>query len=119
MRPGLASRAAEMLSGACCRAGPRLGSLMLAPVTKTVPAATQSLRFRSTSSVQGFSEQARERSKSVTSFYNQSAIDVSAEKVRVRVNVFFALVTPGLCSCSGGCEGMKRRSRHVYSNVSR
>uniref|UniRef100_A0A3Q2CK06 Protein-serine/threonine kinase n=1 Tax=Cyprinodon variegatus TaxID=28743 RepID=A0A3Q2CK06_CYPVA len=38
-------------------------------------------RFRSTSSAQGFSELARERSKTVTSFYNQSAIDVSAEKV--------------------------------------
>lgn len=31
--------------------------------------------------MQGFSELARERSKTVTSFYNQSAIDISAEKV--------------------------------------
>lgn len=31
--------------------------------------------------MQSFSELARERSKTVTSFYNQSAIDASAEKV--------------------------------------
>ena len=85
MRPGLAARAVEMLSGATCRARPRLGSLLLAPLTKTVPpmSSTGSHRFRSTSSVQGFSELARERSKTVTSFYNQSAIDVSAEKVKL------------------------------------
>lgn len=85
MRPGLAGIAVEMLSGAASRARPRLGSLLLAPVTKTVPpmSSTESHRFRSTSSMQGFSELARERSKTVTSFYNQSAIDVSAEKVRM------------------------------------
>lgn len=85
MRPGLAGLAAEMLSGATCRARPRLGSLLLAPVTKTVPpmSGTDNRRFRSTSSMQGFSELARERSKTVTSFYNQSAIDVSAEKVKI------------------------------------
>lgn len=38
-------------------------------------------RFRSTSSMSSYSELARERSKTVTSFYNQSAIDASAEKV--------------------------------------
>uniref|UniRef100_A0A8C7KXS7 Protein-serine/threonine kinase n=1 Tax=Oncorhynchus kisutch TaxID=8019 RepID=A0A8C7KXS7_ONCKI len=42
-------------------------------------------RFRSTSSIQGYTELARERSKTVTSFYNQSAIDVSAEKASVRL----------------------------------
>ncbi|XP_022594520.1 3-methyl-2-oxobutanoate dehydrogenase [lipoamide] kinase, mitochondrial isoform X2 [Seriola dumerili] len=89
MRPGLAGIAVEMLSGATCRARPRLGSLFLAPVTKTVSpmSNTESHRFRSTSSMQGFSELARERSKTVTSFYNQSAIDVSAEKASVRLTL--------------------------------
>uniref|UniRef100_A0A8C9YS33 Protein-serine/threonine kinase n=1 Tax=Sander lucioperca TaxID=283035 RepID=A0A8C9YS33_SANLU len=78
-----------MLSGATCRARPRLGSLLLDPLTKTVPlmSSTGSRRFRSTSSMQGFSEMARERSKTVTSFYNQSAIDVSAEKASVRLTL--------------------------------
>lgn len=73
-----------MLSGVTGASRPRLGCLLLAPVAKTVPpiSSTGSLRFRSTSSVQGYSELARERSKTVTSFYNQSAIDTSAEKVR-------------------------------------
>uniref|UniRef100_A0A3Q3EXD0 Protein-serine/threonine kinase n=1 Tax=Labrus bergylta TaxID=56723 RepID=A0A3Q3EXD0_9LABR len=71
MRPGLASIAAEMLSGATGVARPSTGSH----------------RFRSTSSLQGFSEMARERSKTVTSFYNQSAIDVSAEKASVRLTL--------------------------------
>ncbi|KAG2459105.1 BCKD dehydrogenase, partial [Polypterus senegalus] len=44
-----------------------------------------SARFRSTSSMTGYTELARERSKTVTSFYNQSAIDVSAEKPSVRL----------------------------------
>lgn len=83
MRLVLAGIAAEMLSGAASRARPRLGTFLLAPATKTVPplAGTGSQRFRSTSSMQGYSEMARERSKTVTSFYNQSAIDSSAEKV--------------------------------------
>lgn len=83
MRLALAGVAAEMLSGAASRARPRLGTFLLAPATKTVPplAGTGSQRFRSTSSMQGYSEMARERSKTVTSFYNQSAIDSSAEKV--------------------------------------
>ncbi|XP_036975283.1 3-methyl-2-oxobutanoate dehydrogenase [lipoamide] kinase, mitochondrial [Acanthopagrus latus] len=87
MRPGLAG-IVEMLSGATCRARPRLGSLLLAPLTKTVPpmSSTGSNRFRSTSSM-GYSELARERSKTVTSFYNQSAIDVSAEKASVRLTL--------------------------------
>ncbi|XP_060912406.1 3-methyl-2-oxobutanoate dehydrogenase [lipoamide] kinase, mitochondrial [Labrus mixtus] len=89
MRPGLASIAAEMLSGATGVARPRLGSLLRSPLTKTLPPMSSpgSHRFRSTSSLQGFSEMARERSKTVTSFYNQSAIDVSAEKASVRLTL--------------------------------
>uniref|UniRef100_A0A7N6FDX8 Protein-serine/threonine kinase n=1 Tax=Anabas testudineus TaxID=64144 RepID=A0A7N6FDX8_ANATE len=75
-----------MLTGATRGVRPRFGSLLLAPATKTVPlmSNTDNRRFRSTSSMQGFSELARERSKTVTSFYNQSAIDASAEKVGER-----------------------------------
>uniref|UniRef100_A0A3B5MXU2 Protein-serine/threonine kinase n=1 Tax=Xiphophorus couchianus TaxID=32473 RepID=A0A3B5MXU2_9TELE len=51
------------------------------------PSGTGNPRFRSTSSAQGVSELARERSKTVTSFYNQSAIDVSAEKASVRLTL--------------------------------
>uniref|UniRef100_A0A8C5HNM6 Protein-serine/threonine kinase n=1 Tax=Gouania willdenowi TaxID=441366 RepID=A0A8C5HNM6_GOUWI len=74
-----------MLSGVTCRARPRLGCLFLSSASKTVAplSDTGSRRLRSTSSMQGFSELARERSKTVTSFYNQSAIDTSAEKVGV------------------------------------
>ncbi|KAI9531913.1 hypothetical protein NQZ68_036714 [Dissostichus eleginoides] len=79
---GFAGLAVEMLSGASCRARPRLGTLFSAPIITTVP-----LRFRSTSSMQGYSEMARERSKTVTSFYNQSAIDVSAEKASIRLTL--------------------------------
>uniref|UniRef100_A0A8D0CHV2 Protein-serine/threonine kinase n=1 Tax=Scleropages formosus TaxID=113540 RepID=A0A8D0CHV2_SCLFO len=43
-------------------------------------------RPRSTSSMQGYFELSRERSKTVTSFYNQSAIDASAEKVTRRAS---------------------------------
>uniref|UniRef100_A0A8C2CCM2 Protein-serine/threonine kinase n=1 Tax=Cyprinus carpio TaxID=7962 RepID=A0A8C2CCM2_CYPCA len=42
-------------------------------------------RFRSTSSMSSYTELARERSKTVTSFYNQPAIDASAEKPSVRL----------------------------------
>uniref|UniRef100_A0A7N6FB49 Protein-serine/threonine kinase n=1 Tax=Anabas testudineus TaxID=64144 RepID=A0A7N6FB49_ANATE len=89
MRPGLASKAVEMLTGATRGVRPRFGSLLLAPATKTVPlmSNTDNRRFRSTSSMQGFSELARERSKTVTSFYNQSAIDASAEKASVRLTL--------------------------------
>ncbi|KAK7925230.1 hypothetical protein WMY93_007540 [Mugilogobius chulae] len=82
MRAGFVAVAAEMLSGSCRRATPGLGRLLLVPVINTVPPMSCSglRRQRSTSSVQGLSELARERSKTVTSFYNQSAIDVSAEK---------------------------------------
>uniref|UniRef100_A0A8C2WJ29 Protein-serine/threonine kinase n=1 Tax=Cyclopterus lumpus TaxID=8103 RepID=A0A8C2WJ29_CYCLU len=89
MRPVLAGIAVEMLSGATCGLRPRLGNLLLATLTTTVPpmSGAGSRRFRSTSSMQGFSEMARERSKTVTSFYNQSAIDVSAEKASVRLTL--------------------------------
>lgn len=64
-------------------AAARMTQLLLLPsATKTI--AVESCihqRFRSTSSMSTYSELARERSKTVTSFYNQSAIDVSAEKV--------------------------------------
>uniref|UniRef100_A0A3Q4BIA9 Protein-serine/threonine kinase n=1 Tax=Mola mola TaxID=94237 RepID=A0A3Q4BIA9_MOLML len=53
----------------------------------SAPPLTGSHRFRSTSSMQGYSELARERSKTVTSFYNQSAIDASAEKASVRLTL--------------------------------
>uniref|UniRef100_A0A8C6MH86 Protein-serine/threonine kinase n=1 Tax=Nothobranchius furzeri TaxID=105023 RepID=A0A8C6MH86_NOTFU len=78
-----------MLSGVSSLARPRLSSLLLVPATKTSPpmSGAGSQRFRSTSSAQGFSELARERSKTVTSFYNQSAIDVSAEKASVRLTL--------------------------------
>ncbi|XP_043909794.1 3-methyl-2-oxobutanoate dehydrogenase [lipoamide] kinase, mitochondrial-like [Protopterus annectens] len=46
---------------------------------------SSSARSRSTSSVPSYSELARERSKTVTSFYNQSSIDVAAEKPSVRL----------------------------------
>uniref|UniRef100_A0A669EW84 Protein-serine/threonine kinase n=1 Tax=Oreochromis niloticus TaxID=8128 RepID=A0A669EW84_ORENI len=62
--------------------GKRPGSSILPPL-----AGTGSQRFRSTSSMQGYSEMARERSKTVTSFYNQSAIDSSAEKASVRLTL--------------------------------
>ncbi|XP_043574691.1 3-methyl-2-oxobutanoate dehydrogenase [lipoamide] kinase, mitochondrial isoform X2 [Chiloscyllium plagiosum] len=42
-------------------------------------------RCTSTSSLSGYSELARERSKTVTTFYNQSAIDAAAEKASVRL----------------------------------
>ncbi|XP_072909859.1 branched-chain alpha-ketoacid dehydrogenase kinase isoform X4 [Hemitrygon akajei] len=42
-------------------------------------------RWQSTSSMTGYSELSRERSKTVTSFYNQSAIDAVAEKSSVRL----------------------------------
>uniref|UniRef100_A0A669CQC4 Protein-serine/threonine kinase n=1 Tax=Oreochromis niloticus TaxID=8128 RepID=A0A669CQC4_ORENI len=68
-----------------CTLGPGLGK----DLKRQVPplAGTGSQRFRSTSSMQGYSEMARERSKTVTSFYNQSAIDSSAEKASVRLTL--------------------------------
>ncbi|KAK0148766.1 [3-methyl-2-oxobutanoate dehydrogenase [lipoamide]] kinase, mitochondrial [Merluccius polli] len=72
-RGGGASRAAA--AAAAQRSG--------RPVAPTC--GTDGVRFRSTSTMQGYSELARERSKTVTSFYNQSAIDISAEKASVRL----------------------------------
>lgn len=46
---------------------------------------SSSARSRSSSSMTSYSELARERSKTVTSFYNQSSIDVAAEKPSVRL----------------------------------
>ncbi|KAG7278180.1 hypothetical protein CRUP_002140 [Coryphaenoides rupestris] len=90
--------ALEMLAGCGGRGGTtpttitkmsRLSTLLLSPpLAKTTAAplsGTRGVRFRSTSSMQGYSEMARERSKTVTSFYHQSAIDVSAEKASVRL----------------------------------
>lgn len=80
----MTSRAAELLLG---RGGAaRMTGLRLLPSASKTPAIENSInqRFRSTSSMSStYSELARERSKTVTSFYNQSAIDVSAEKVTV------------------------------------
>ena len=69
----------ELLGRGASRSGPGMSRLLLQLMAKTT--APDSVRFRSTSSMQGYSEMARERSKTVTSFYNQSAIDISAEKV--------------------------------------
>ena len=71
----------ELLGRGASRSGPGMSRLLLLPLAKTT--APDSVRFRSTSSMQGYSEMARERSKTVTSFYNQSAIDISAEKVSI------------------------------------
>ena len=84
MRRRVTGTALEML-GCGTLTSPRVSRLVLAPVTKTISplsVTTNGERFRSTSSIQqGHTELARERSKTVTSFYNQSAIDVSAEMV--------------------------------------
>ncbi|XP_041096825.1 3-methyl-2-oxobutanoate dehydrogenase [lipoamide] kinase, mitochondrial isoform X2 [Polyodon spathula] len=58
-------------------------SRVLQRVDDTDTDTTGCRRFRSTST--GYNELARERSKTVTSFYNQSAIDISAEKPSVRL----------------------------------
>lgn len=57
------------------------------------------LRARSTSATDTHHvEMARERSKTVTSFYNQSAIDVAAEKVS-------SWGSEARLSCWSGCPG--------------
>uniref|UniRef100_A0A8C6S9R3 Protein-serine/threonine kinase n=1 Tax=Neogobius melanostomus TaxID=47308 RepID=A0A8C6S9R3_9GOBI len=73
----------------CCRPASLLpGLAQPCPVSAlSAPAPALSHRLRSSSSVLGLSELARERSKTVTSFYNQSAIDVSAEKPSVRLTL--------------------------------
>ncbi|MBN3309006.1 BCKD dehydrogenase, partial [Amia calva] len=87
MRGAVAGRALQRL-GASVAASPggtrvRTGTGALLPASAAGSGA--STRSRSTSSMQGYSELARERSKTVTSFYNQSAIDVCAEKPSVRL----------------------------------
>uniref|UniRef100_A0A673W1Y4 Protein-serine/threonine kinase n=1 Tax=Salmo trutta TaxID=8032 RepID=A0A673W1Y4_SALTR len=83
MRRRVTGTAFEMLGCGSTITSPTLSKLLLAPITKTItPISTDSKLFRSTSSIQGHTELARERSKTVTSFYNQSAIDASTEKVR-------------------------------------
>ncbi|XP_026859954.2 3-methyl-2-oxobutanoate dehydrogenase [lipoamide] kinase, mitochondrial isoform X2 [Electrophorus electricus] len=84
MRGRLTVKTVEVLGGRMMR--------LWVPVSSTKPVALLSAvetgvneRFRSTSSISNYSELARERSKTVTSFYNQSAIDVSAEKPSVRL----------------------------------
>ncbi|XP_043942299.1 3-methyl-2-oxobutanoate dehydrogenase [lipoamide] kinase, mitochondrial-like isoform X1 [Protopterus annectens] len=52
-------------------------------IPKNLPLQSE-LRWRSTSATD-YHEMARERSRTVTSFYNQSAIDVAAEKASVRL----------------------------------
>ncbi|XP_038832199.1 3-methyl-2-oxobutanoate dehydrogenase [lipoamide] kinase, mitochondrial-like isoform X2 [Salvelinus namaycush] len=86
MRRRVTGTAFEMLGCGSTITSPRLSKLLLAPITKTItPISTDSKLFRSTSLIQGHTELARERSKTVTSFYNQSAIDASAEKALVRL----------------------------------
>lgn len=85
MRRRVTCSAAELLLGGGGGAAARMtGIRLLLSATKT-PTVENAIhqRFRSTSSMSTYSELARERSKTVTSFYNQSAIDVSAEKVTV------------------------------------
>uniref|UniRef100_A0A673WDD5 Protein-serine/threonine kinase n=1 Tax=Salmo trutta TaxID=8032 RepID=A0A673WDD5_SALTR len=86
MRRRVTGTAFEMLGCGSTITSPTLSKLLLAPITKTItPISTDSKLFRSTSSIQGHTELARERSKTVTSFYNQSAIDASTEKALVRL----------------------------------
>lgn len=59
------------------RSGPRSGPLLLPFLGPALLLRTRSTSATDTHHV----EMARERSKTVTSFYNQSAIDVAAEKV--------------------------------------
>lgn len=85
MRRRMACSAVELLLGGGGGGAARMTGLLLLP-TATKAAALENgvhQRFRSTSSMTTYSELARERSKTVTSFYNQSAIDASAEKVTV------------------------------------
>lgn len=82
MRRRVTCSAAELLLGRRGGGAARMTGLRLLP-SAAKPPAVENQRFRSTSSMSTYSELARERSKTVTSFYNQSAIDVSAEKVTV------------------------------------
>lgn len=68
----------KMILASVLGSGPRSG-----PPLRPLLGPALSLRARSTSATDTHHvEMARERSKTVTSFYNQSAIDVAAEKVR-------------------------------------
>lgn len=92
MRWRVTCRAADMLLGRSSSRGggggggaARMTGLLLLPSATNTSAVENGIhqRFRSTFSMSTYSELARERSKTVTSFYNQSAIDASAEKVTV------------------------------------
>uniref|UniRef100_A0A8C0XJU9 Protein-serine/threonine kinase n=1 Tax=Castor canadensis TaxID=51338 RepID=A0A8C0XJU9_CASCN len=70
-----------MMLASVLGSGPRGG-----PSLRPLLGSALSLRARSTSATDTHQvEMARERSKTVTSFYNQSAIDVAAEKPSVRL----------------------------------
>ncbi|XP_061103582.1 3-methyl-2-oxobutanoate dehydrogenase [lipoamide] kinase, mitochondrial isoform X1 [Conger conger] len=84
MRPCVTGRALEML-GCSNINSPGVTRILRSPMSKTINLNGVNERFRSTSSMQGYFELARERSKTVASFYNQSAIDASAEKASVRL----------------------------------
>lgn len=91
MRSRVTGKAMELLPLLLGRGGaPRMTGLLLQPSAARTTGLLSAVeggvqrRFRSTSSVSTYSELARERSKTVTSFYNQSAIDASAEKVESR-----------------------------------
>ncbi|XP_072325356.1 branched-chain alpha-ketoacid dehydrogenase kinase isoform X2 [Scyliorhinus torazame] len=114
------SRAAA-LTVLCSKAGgATLYPLGLCPVPASPGAAARNpaggftlRRWRSTSSLSGYSELTRERSKTVTSFYNQSAIDAAAEKASVRL-------TPTTMLYSGktpdGSHNL-RSARYLYNEL--
>uniref|UniRef100_A0A9J8A3Z9 Protein-serine/threonine kinase n=3 Tax=Cyprinus carpio TaxID=7962 RepID=A0A9J8A3Z9_CYPCA len=82
MRGRVTGQAMELLGSSASRiSGTRL--FLSTPAKAAAPLSDR--RFRSTSSMSSHTELARERSKTVTSFYNQSAIDASAEKPSVRL----------------------------------
>lgn len=75
--PSPVQRNRTMILASVLGSGPRSG-----PPLRPLLGPALSLRARSTSATDTHHvEMARERSKTVTSFYNQSAIDVAAEKV--------------------------------------
>ncbi|MGH0126368.1 UNVERIFIED_CONTAM: hypothetical protein FKN15_027431 [Acipenser sinensis] len=87
MRYSVAAGRALWALGAVSRGVARVSlatnSRVLQPLVATDTDTIGCRRFRSTST--GYNELARERAKTVTSFYNQSAIDVCAEKPSVRL----------------------------------
>ncbi|XP_067866230.1 3-methyl-2-oxobutanoate dehydrogenase [lipoamide] kinase, mitochondrial isoform X2 [Heterodontus francisci] len=105
-------------------AGSRLYPLRLypLPVSSVLGAAATRLadtggftlkRWSSTSSLSGYSELSRERSKTVTSFYNQSAIDAAAEKASVRLTpttMLYAGKTPD-------GSHVLRSARYLYNEL--